>query len=144
MTRLWPALLLLATACSSPSTDAYGVRLGFSANDVRSRFAPPVAGSWTSAMEPEPVLRWKASAPSSLDEATFEIHSGMLVAETFVVAPDAAVAKGPPLETTTASLTARAPEGNRVRVRVLSRDCPTHRAEVAALLGGAPPPSSAR
>jgi hypothetical protein len=103
-----------------------------SAADIRERFRPGATGTWTSAQEPEPVLRWTATEPgASTTHAVFELHQGMLVALTLVGGP---FAKGPALETTRASVAARRVGAQGPEVRVLSRDCETHRAEVSKLL----------
>jgi hypothetical protein len=128
---------LAATGCSSSVHDWEGVRLGMTASDVRSRFLAGKTGTWTSAQEPEPVLRWSASAGESApggagpQKAVFEFHQGMLVALTLVGGP---TAKGPALETTRASVASRRAGPNGPEVRVLSRDCETHKAEVAKML----------
>lgn len=125
----------LSVACGPGArTDWAGVRLGMTASDVRDRFQPGGEGTWTHAMEPEPVLRWIASSPAApIRRASFELHLGMLVAFTLVGGD---LATGRPLETTRGSVAARrkGPEGPEVRV--LSRDCETHRAEVQKLVNG--------
>jgi hypothetical protein len=129
------AAVVLTAGCSSSVHDWEGVRLGMSAGDVRARFLPGKTGAWTSAQEPEPVLRWAAPEGASGGDgprrAVFEFHQGMLVAVTLV---GGAAAKGPGLETTRASVAARRVGADGPEVRVLSRDCETHKAEVAKLL----------
>ena len=127
---------MLSAGCSgSANRDWAGVRLGMSASDVRDRFRPGSEGSWTHALEPEPVLRWVAKdAAAPIKRASFELHAGMLVAITMVGGEPS---RGRALETTRASVIARRVGPDGPEVRVLSRDCETHRAEVAALLRGA-------
>ena len=135
LSALGPASLA-AAGCggASGARDWAGVRLGMSANDVRERFRPGGEGTWTHALEPEPVLRWVASAPSaSIRRASFELHLGMLVAFTLV---GGELTRGKPLETTRGSIAARRAGSDGPEVRVLSRDCETHRAEVQKLLSG--------
>lgn len=107
-----------------------------SASDVRDRFRPGSEGTWTHALEPEPVLRWVSKDPGALlKRASFELHAGMLVAITLVGGDHA---RGRALETTRASVVSRRTGAEGPEVRVLSRDCETHRAEVQRLLTGAP------
>jgi hypothetical protein len=129
------AMGALAFSLHSGNTgDIRGVRLGLSASDTRDRFVAPGPGTWTSAAEPEPVLRWAPDdAASPVHAATF--HQGMLVAIRLRVAPGAHEAAGPPLELSRSSLTSRGAEpGGDVAVTQLSRSCPTHADEVRRLL----------
>lgn len=129
------ACALGAAACGGTNVDWAGARLGMSASDVRDRFRPGSEGTWSHALEPEPVLRWVAKGPDApIKRATFELHAGMLVALT-VVGGD--LTKGRAFETTRGSVVARRTGADGPEVRVISRDCETHRAEVQRLLAGA-------
>lgn len=150
--RAWlllaPALVLglagtwgLARRPAAEAIDLRGVRLGLSLSDTRARFQAPDEGSWSLQSSPEPVLEWTTSRGegSPVRHATFEFHSGMLMAIRLEVAPGSAEAAGPSLEVGTTRLVHRQPRGSSVSVVVLSRTCPTHAAEVKALLSGAGP-----
>lgn len=125
---------LSVAACGAAPHDWAGVRLGMSVTDVRDRFQPGGPGAWTSAQEPEPVLRWVATdAGAPIRRAQFEVHKGMLVALTL---GGSAFQTGPRLELTRASVAARREAADGPEVRVISRECETHRAEVGRVLSG--------
>lgn len=115
--------------------DLRGVRLGLSAADTRARFVAPGPGTWTSESNPEPALRWTSlDRDAPVREAVFEFHQGMLVAVRLHTAPGAPEGAGPPMELTPARVLARSATDRGTDVTVLSRNCPTHAAEVARLL----------
>jgi hypothetical protein len=121
--------------------DLRGVRLGLSLSDTRARFQAPDEGSWSLQSAPEPVLEWTSGQgdASPVRRAVFEFHSGMLMAIRLRVAPGSAEAAGPSLEVGATRVVHRQPQGGSTEVVVLSRTCPTHAAEVKALLSGAGP-----
>lgn len=141
-----PLVLALGTASlyfatrGGESSDVRGVRLGFSAADARDRFQTAGPGTWTSAAEPEPVLRWVASDEHApLRAATLEFHNGMLVAVRLSVAKDAPEAAGDAMVLSRTSVTSRKQQPDQtVSYTVLSRDCPTHAEEVRKLIAGEP------
>jgi hypothetical protein len=77
---------MFIAACSHDAPDAIpNVRLGMAPRDVRDRFHPPNGdpGAWQTALGAgdDTVLEWTARDPqSTIREARFEFHLGMLVA----------------------------------------------------------------
>jgi hypothetical protein len=128
--RVLAAFLLVA--CSHPDVpDFDGVRLGMAPRDVRDRFTG-AAGTWTNdAVKDDYAIKW-ASPPES---ATFEFHTGALVAVRADLPSDAPFAKGDDLVVTKAAVLKRSHDGGRVHVDLLARDCPTHAAEAKKLTG---------
>lgn len=120
----------------------FGVRLGLSAFDTRSRFRPEGEGTWVMRSSPVPALEWSGSSPRAVPRrASFEFHQGMLVAARYELPGEAPGARGRALEVTASTVVARqAAEGGGVRVVVLSRACPEHAAEVRGLLAGGASP----
>lgn len=138
MRRLALLVALGLTACRDAPTSHHGVRLGDSMENARTAFQGGGAGTWTSETGKVPALTWKAQPPGgTLREARLEFHDGMMVAGRFVESPDAAEAKGPPVEVTPASVIERRRDGEVVRVTVVSRSCPEHVDEVARILASA-------
>jgi hypothetical protein len=136
------ALSVLALGGAGGCTQAregelFGVRLGLSAGDTRSRFRPEGEGEWEVRASP-PGLAWSSSSPKALPRrASFEFHQGMLVAARYDLPGEAPAARGRALEVTPSMVVARqAGEGGGVRVVVVSRACPEHAQEVRRLLGG--------
>jgi hypothetical protein len=117
-----------------------GVFLGLAPRDVRARFALP--GTWrANPSSDDYALEWAASAPSEpARTARFEFHLGALVAIRARLSPRDDAARGSPLEATASVLLARSPASDGdVDVLLVARDCPTHAAEVSALLKGRSP-----
>jgi len=120
-------------ACSRDVPDPIpNVRLGMAPRDVRDRFAPGGAqpGAWQTALGAgdDTVLEWTARDPAStITEARFEFHLGMLVA---IRAKTKDSLKREEVSTTPKTVTVRVPvrEGG-TSVMVLARDCPTHKDE---------------
>lgn len=144
--KRWAPWLMLAAVLTlvmswwvlkpTESTDFRGVRLGLSASDTRASFQTSGQGEWSSEANPEPSLRWKASAGGLIREAVFEFHQGMLVAIRMKVDPSSLDAQGAPLQVTPAQVISRERVEGDVVVTVLSRSCPTHTTEVLRLLQG--------
>ena len=143
---LVPALIALgavsATVVSSFSApepvSIRGVRLGMTAAQIRDRFDRGTAAAWRTEVSGPDLALIRAPAGELDRETRFEIHAGMLVAIRMDVRDDLPEAEGGPIVTTPASVVARShPERGRTRISVLARDCPTHAAEVSALLSGA-------
>lgn len=107
-----------------------------SAKDVRDRFEAPSPGSWTVTPGEDMFLDWKAVAPSraTLAAARFEFHNGMLVAVRADLPAGDALASGPPLATSPASVLVREKREGGVGYRLIARDCPAHRDEVSRIL----------
>jgi hypothetical protein len=127
--------LLGAEACSSPSTNFHGVKLGMTPGDVRQRFlAPP--GSWKATSGEEMILDYSPEA-GTVPKVRFEFHSGMLVAIRATVAKQDPVASGS-REITPGSVIVREPSGVEVALVWLSRDCPTHKDEAERLVRRSP------
>jgi hypothetical protein len=101
-----------------------------SARDVRARFDQ--AGDWQFVQGEEG--RWDfVGRAGSVKSASFEFHSGMLVAATLQVSGTDPLSQGKPYQSSGSLVATRhtTPEG--AVVRVLSRDCPIHRSEVEQL-----------
>ncbi len=131
------ALLLPSLGCARSrepqQVDFHGVRLGMSAGDVRRRFVGP-AGQWKVTPGDGMVVDY-APEGGVLPRARFEFHTGMLVAVRATLPPLDPSAEGSERVVTPASVLVRKVEGDHVAFTLLSRDCPTHRAEAAALAG---------
>jgi len=132
-------LALIFAACSHPDVpDFYGVRLGMAPRDVRDRFSAG-AGTWTSdAVKDDYAIRWtpgEGGSPQAPETATFEFHTGALVAVRADIPSGAAFASGDQLVVTKVAVLQRARDGAHVHVDLLARDCPTHAAEARKLAG---------
>jgi hypothetical protein len=138
------ALFLLLISCQAErGREFHGVRLGMTAEQVRSAFDQE--GSFSNELLPEgAALRFvphaHAGAPSTADvrSSTFEFHSGVLVgmhAETrtapFGVPKGARFTSGAVFEATE--------QEGTFRVRWVARNCPGHAAEAEALVRRAQP-----
>lgn len=125
------ALALFGAACSRDAEEPVPhVRLGMAPRDVRARFQPGGEGTWQTAVGTgdDTVLEWTARDPgSSVKDARFEFHLGMLVA---IRARTSDKSRSEAIATTARTVTVRAPtdEGGTL-ITVLARDCPTHREE---------------
>jgi hypothetical protein len=124
-------------ACTRIEPDAIpNVKLGMAPGDVRDRFEPGGPGAWQTSVgkvADDTALEWKAKDGSSkVKEARFEFHLGMLVAVRATT--NEPPPSGEKISATPATVTVRraSPSGG-TDVSVLSRDCPTHKDEAAAL-----------
>jgi hypothetical protein len=122
----------LAGCSHDPPDPIPNVRLGMAPRDVRDRFHPPNGdpGAWQTALGAgdDTVLEWTARDPqSSIREARFEFHLGMLVA---IRAKTTDKLGREEITSTTKTVTVRSPakEGG-TSIAVLARDCPTHKDE---------------
>lgn len=112
-----------------------GVRLGMTPEQVRRRFAGGSSASWHTEIDGGDLRLIRASAGELDREARFEFHNGMLVAIRLDLREDAPLAAGEPLVISAGSVLTRArEESGRVKLTVLSRDCPTHADEVSRIL----------
>lgn len=131
------AVALMIGACTRTEPDAVpNVKLGMAPGDVRDRFEPGGPGTWQTSVgkvADDTAIEWKAKDGSAkVREARFEFHLGMLVA--IRATTNDAPPSGEKISTTPASVTVRRPAGaGGSEVAVLSRDCPTHKDEAAAL-----------
>ncbi len=141
-------LATLGSACTKGSAvpDFYGVRLGMTPGEVRTRFTPP--GSFASKATPtDYAMTWEPKGTASRDpyQASFEFHDGILVAIRARVPDSADFAKGHHYVVSTATVLRRLParatqEGPAkgpsewVQVDELARTCPTHAAEAARII----------
>jgi hypothetical protein len=129
--------LILGAGCTRDAADAKdavpNVRLGMAPRDVRERFQPGGEGTWQTALGvgDDTVLEWTSrDAKSSVVQARFEFHLGMLVAIRARLY-DSSTAENVSLTTKTVTVRAPAREGG-TSVTVLARDCPTHKSEADA------------
>jgi hypothetical protein len=122
----------------------HGARLGQVAGQLRSAFAPPGAGSFRAAPgqagNGDLALAWEPSPGGDTAivprDVRFELHAGLLVAIRAILPARNPHASGAPLQVRHASVVARIKNPDRtVSLTILARDCPTHAAEVRALLG---------
>ncbi|MCA9530172.1 MAG: hypothetical protein KC543_08545 [Myxococcales bacterium] len=132
--------VLLGIGGASGAQPFFGVRLGMTAQDIRTGFALP--GAWRSeagALGEGPgaiVLEWRPADPvtSPVRAARFELHDGFLVALRAQLAPSSAIADGPAFDVNDQVVRHRERVAAGVRYTVLARSCPTHADEVQRLL----------
>jgi hypothetical protein len=133
--------LVLAACSASTIPDFYGVRLGMSPRDVRERFAGG-QGAWTSeATRDDYAVHWTAAAgheASLPDAATFEFHTGALVAVRADLPASASFARGHARIVTKSAVLSLSRGSGKLHADLLARDCPTHATEAAALAAAAP------
>jgi hypothetical protein len=110
-------------ALSAPVPTALGLRLGSTVDEVR---AVRGAGEWTTRVDATGDLE------IARGEERYSFHEGLLVAVDALVLP--ADGEGPPFELSDASVLVREPVGGRIRVRLVSRTCPTHAEAANALV----------
>ena len=129
--------------CSRDNDDISGfrgARLGMSARDTRARFQTPAAGSWAASVATtgEEAITWKASdASAEVSQASFEFHNGMMVAIRVTEAASAPGTSETGVRKSAVSVRQIVkPSGSdpSAHLTILARDCPTHAAEVAAIL----------
>jgi hypothetical protein len=122
--------LAAGAGCSGPPDPLPNVRLGMAPRDVRDRFKPGGEGQWQTAVGSgdDTAVEWTSRDPrSTVAEARFEFHLGMLVA---IRARTREPAAGERIATTAKTVTVQGPaEAGGTRITVLARDCPTHRGE---------------
>lgn len=140
------SMVAFTPACSNDVDPSgfRGARLGMSAPDTRKRFHAPVAGQWAASVATtgEEAMTWTPSdaASSDVSTASFEFHNGMLVAIRAIErasAPEAKASSGHPITATPVTVRRLEPPSAsdpEARLTILARDCPTHAAEVAAIL----------
>ena len=133
-----------AVTADKPSITAFrGARLGMSARDVRDRFEPAAPGRWQTVNDAgEMTMTWAANGePATVAGARFEFHAGMLVAVRARIDAHDSLGSGPDFDVSPGAVLQRAPAGpGMIAVTILARDCPTHAAEVTALLASHPRP----
>jgi len=110
---------------SAPVPTVLGLRLGATPDEVRTSRG---GGEWTSRVEP--------SGDLSLSRGSerFEFHEGQLVAVSVEVPPGEPAATGPAIVVTPLTVLVREPAGPLVRLRMISRTCPTHAEEADRLV----------
>lgn len=111
---------------SAPVPSVHGLRLGATVDEVRAARE----GEWTSRVDQSGDLLL------SRDGESYWFHEAGLVAMDVTVLPEAADASGPRLTVTDGSVLTRTQEGAGVRVRLISRTCPTHAQLAEALVAG--------
>jgi hypothetical protein len=114
-------------AMSAPLPSVLGLRLGATPDEVRAARE----GDWTSRVDQS------GDYELSREGETYAFHEGGLVAVDVLVPASAADAQGPGLVVTTGSVLARERLAEGVRVRLVSRTCPTHADTAQALVGRA-------
>ncbi len=115
-----------------------GVRLGMTPADVRRSFDLAAEGHFQSeAPGLDFALSWTPIRPGGVEAARFEFHEALLVAVRLRGRSGALPAlDGPAFEETPGSVLARRAGPRVTEVTWLSRDCPTHSAEVTHLMAG--------
>jgi hypothetical protein len=118
------AVLERLEAMSAPVPTVRGLRLGLTPDEVR---AQRTGGEWTT--------RAEASGDLTLERAgeRYEFHEGLLVAATVDLATHDPESAGPARLLSPGSVLVRQPTGSGVRLRLVSRDCPTHAEEARRL-----------
>lgn len=121
------AVLDRLEAMSAPVPTVRDVRLGMTPDEVRARRG---GGEWTTLVE--------ASGDLALERPgeRYEFHEGLLVAVTLELAATDPEARGAGRMLSPGSVLVRQPTESGVRVRLVSRDCPTHVDEARRLAGG--------
>jgi hypothetical protein len=109
---------------SAPVPTVRGVRLGLTPDEVRAQRG---GGEWTTQVQ--------ASGDLALERAgeRYEFHEGRLVAASLDVAANDPEGAGPARLLTASSVLVRQPTASGVRLRLVSRDCPTHAEEARRL-----------
>ena len=134
----------LAQGSDDNLNEFHGARLGMTASQLRQSFALADEGAFRAAgnagSEGELWLEWTPTQAASLAGARFEFHEGLLVAIRAELhdASEATRVAAEPVQLTEGTLRHRAlltPDSARVRISILSRDCPTHAEEVRRLIG---------
>lgn len=114
-------------ALSAPVPSVRGLRLGATPEEVR---AVRPGGGWTTRVDQTGDLEL------SRDGESYWFHEGLLVLLDVTLAPTDGDAAGPQIVTSPGSVLAREPVAGAVRVRLVSRTCPTHEGLARSLLAG--------
>ena len=120
-----------AALSSDPRLSVRGIRLGMTADDVRRRVDEHGPGEWTSRLDRGD---WVLEHDAPTETSSFELHEGQLVAIRYDAPADADLGAGPEFEMTRGSVLTRRIQSGRVRITLLSRDCPTHHDEAEQLV----------
>ncbi len=107
--------------------------------DVRDRYTQ-TGGTWESeAARDDYAIKWTSPQNHSADapdHATFEFHTGSLVAVRADLPADAKFAQGDDLVVSKSTVLKRThSDKGSVHIDLLARDCPTHAAEATRLAG---------
>jgi len=121
----------IAPALADPRPSVLGVRLGMTADEIRRRVDETGPGEWSSRVTNGD---WVLTHAAPTSDATFEIHEGQLVAVRVDASGAADLATTPRVEVTPGSILVRERDGDRVRITLLSRSCPTHHDEAERLV----------
>ena len=140
--RAWASVagfLLLAVhaGCGQSAPDKlFGIRLGMTAIDIRSRFDHATEGTWESQAGDLFLLTWSASSNElPVRGARFELHRGVLVAATFSVRKGDSNLPERKIQLSSGSVLSRgSSNGPWVDLRWIARDCPLHTEEIRDLL----------
>jgi len=127
------AALAFLVACDAQIPAFHGVTLGMTPRDVRTHFDDQ------GAFEAEPnaddfKMKFTPEKNSTVTSATFEFHSGVLVAIRAELSPNDAFARGQDTLVSKAIVLHRTRAPESVHVDELARDCPTHHAEAERLV----------
>ena len=120
-----------AVGARPPVWDVRGVALGMRESTVRRAFADRDAGRFDDVAGCDArTIEWTRTTPGTATQwARFEFHGGVLVAVR--VRSDEVAAPGSAIDVTPIAIRVRrVTDDGATVVTVLSRDCPTHRAEV--------------
>lgn len=126
---------LASTTLADPRPAIDGVRLGMTADEVRARVDERGDGTWSASSSSGD---WVLEHTAGEEHARFELHDGQLMAIRLESSARADLL-GPALEVTDSTVLRREVEGGQIAVTLLSRSCPTHRAEAEALVRSAGP-----
>lgn len=127
---LGAGVAIASRALSDPRPSIYGVRLGMTADEIRARIDEAHDGTWSASADSG---EWVLEHTQGDTHARFELHDGQLMAIR-VDAPLTAALAGAPLEVTEGTVLTRREHDGRIAWTLLSRSCPTHRAEAEALV----------
>ncbi len=117
-------------AMSAPVPSVLGLRLGATVDDLR---AARGGDDWTTRVDQSGDLE------VSHGEDRYSFHEGLLVAVDVRLDASMPDASGPPRVVTAGSVLVRDPSDSGVRVRLVSRTCPTHAEAAEALVRGPSP-----
>jgi len=135
--------MALGPWAADDATAPFTLRLGMGPRDVRTRLARELPGALVAVPAAELALEWRGTSPD-VRSLRLELHDGRLVAVRARLAASSPLARGDRLWQSSAAVLSRAPRGDSdVDYLLVARDCPTHRDEVARLLGRAAPSATA-
>ena len=126
----------LEAASADPRPSVIGVRLGMTAEQVRARVDTRGPGTWTTRLRSGD---WVLEHRTGDESDELELHDGQLVAVRVDAPARADLLSGPDRQVTPGSVLVRARAGDRVRLTLLSRACPTHHEEAERLVAGGVP-----